>query len=247
LELYAEIWGIEFRTTPIPEHPALRKQVAADVQRLIAANPTPDARWLDLLKNGMKQSGASKEALKALDDRILREFPASPEARWILIENSTEIGLFKFAVAAAVVATFFVWLIFHYILKTGSHMTKVSKRVLYWTPRTLSIAFIAFLSLFALDVFGPGQGFWKTLLALTMHLIPSLVLIAALVLAWRWEWIGAAVYAGVGGLYVWLTLQGPVPATIKLSWILTIAGPAFVIAAMFLWNWVKHDELRAKD
>jgi len=48
-------------------------------------------------------------------------------------------------------------------------MTKASKRVLYWTPRTLSIAFIAFLSLFALDVFGPGQGFWKTLLALTMQ------------------------------------------------------------------------------
>jgi len=99
--------------------------------------------------------------------------------------------------------------------------------------------------MFALDVFRSGQGFWRTLLALVMHLIPSFVLIAALILAWRWEWIGAALYGGAGGLYVWWALQRPIPAHVKANWILTIAGPAFVIAALFLWNWVKHGELRA--
>ena len=66
-------------------------------------------------------------------------------------------------------------------------MTQFSRRTLFWTPRALSILFIAFLSMFALDVFGEGLSFWQTLLALTMHLIPSFILIAALVLAWRWE------------------------------------------------------------
>jgi len=125
-------------------------------------------------------------------------------------------------------------------------MTLFSRQVLFWAPRALSIAFIAFLGLFALDVLEAGYGFWKTLLALTMHLIPNFVLIAVLVLAWRWEWIGAALYAAAGMLYVIMVLPRPLPPAVKLSWILTIAGPAFVIAALFLANWIKRRELRAR-
>jgi hypothetical protein len=126
-------------------------------------------------------------------------------------------------------------------------MTQLSKRALFWTPRALSIVFIAFLSLFALDVFGEHLGLWRTVLALTMHLVPSLVLIAALVLAWRWEWIGAALYAAAGSLYVWwvVSMSRPVPSAMRLMWILTIAGPAFVIAGLFLANWLKRGDLRA--
>ena len=126
-------------------------------------------------------------------------------------------------------------------------MTQLSKRALFWTPRALSIVFIAFLSLFALDVFGEHLGRWRTVLALTMHLVPSLVLIAALVLAWRWEWIGAALYAAAGSLYVWwvVSMSRPVPSAMRLMWILTIAGPAFVIAGLFLANWLKRGDLRA--
>jgi hypothetical protein len=130
-----------------------------------------------------------------------------------------------------------------------AHMSGFSKRTLFWTPRVLSIIFIAFLSLFALDVFNGHAGLWRTLLALTMHLIPSFVLIAALVLAWRWEWIGAVLYGAAGLLYVtWVvSMSRPVPPTVRLVWILTIGGPAFIIAALFLANWLKHDQLRARD
>jgi len=126
-------------------------------------------------------------------------------------------------------------------------MTQLSRRALFWTPRALSILFIAFLSLFALDVFDEHLGLWRTVLALTMHLIPSFVLIAALVLAWRWEWIGAALYAAAGLLYVgWVvSMSRPVPAAIRLIWVLTIAGPAFVIAGLFLANWLKRGDIRA--
>lgn len=126
-------------------------------------------------------------------------------------------------------------------------MTQLSRRALFWTPRALSIVFIAFLSLFALDVFDEHLGLWRTVLALTMHLIPSFVLIAALVLAWRWEWIGAALYAAAGLLYVtWVvSMSRPVPPAMRLIWILTIAGPAFVIAGLFLTNWLKRGDLRA--
>src|SRR5664279_5119068 len=108
-------------------------------------------------------------------------------------------------------------------------MSHLSKRGLFWAPRVLSIVFIAFLSLFALDVFSENLGFWKTALALTMHLIPSLVLIGILILAWRWEWIGAALYAAAGLLYVfWVaSMSRPVPPGTRVIWALIIAGPAF--------------------
>lgn len=62
-----------------------------------------------------------------------------------------------------------------------------SNRALFWAPRALCTLFIAFVSLFALDVFGEGQGFWRTLVDLMMHFIPSFVMLAALVVAWRRE------------------------------------------------------------
>ncbi|MGA2274240.1 MAG: hypothetical protein ABSH00_11845 [Bryobacteraceae bacterium] len=126
-------------------------------------------------------------------------------------------------------------------------MSNISKRTLFWAPRALSILFIAFISMFALDVFGENLGFWRTLLALTIHMIPSLVLLGALAVAWRWEWIGAVIYTAAGALYVITLLpRGLVPASIKLLWIATIALPAFVIGALFLANWLKHDQIRAK-
>jgi len=125
-------------------------------------------------------------------------------------------------------------------------MSTLSKRILFWAPRGLSIAFIGFLSLFALDVFGEGHGFWNTLLALVMHLIPSFVLIGVLILAWRWEWIGAVLYAAAGLLYISMVGTGSRPIATKVAWSLTIAGPAFAIAALFLANWIKRREIRAR-
>lgn len=127
-------------------------------------------------------------------------------------------------------------------------MSDLSKRVLYWAPRALSIVFVAFMSLTATDVFDARLGFWQTLLALFLHLIPSLVLTAALVLAWRWEWIGTAVYGGAGLAYaVWVaTTAHPVPVATQLVWVTFVAGPALVIALLFLANWLHHAELRTR-
>ncbi len=125
-------------------------------------------------------------------------------------------------------------------------MSNFAKRVLFWTPRGLSIAFLLFLSLFALDVFDRRLGFWSTGGALLLHLLPVFVLTLVLILAWRWAWIGAALYATAGLLYLtWVvSMSRPVPAATRLIWILMIAGPAFLIAGLFLANWLKRGELR---
>jgi len=125
-------------------------------------------------------------------------------------------------------------------------MTVLYRRTLFWTPRVLAMAYIAFLSMFALDVFGEQHSFWRILVALLIHLIPAFVLLAGLILAWRWEWVGAALYAAAGVLYVAWVLQLPLAPALKINWVLTIAGPTFLIAALFLANWLKHDELHPK-
>ena len=117
-------------------------------------------------------------------------------------------------------------------------MSVYSKRALLWTPRALGSAFALFLSMFALDVFSEGYGFWNTILALGIHLIPTAIVVVVLVLAWRWEWIGAVLFAATGIAYMLAALR-------HLSWILSISGPLFVIAALFLVSWLKRAEIHS--
>jgi hypothetical protein len=114
------------------------------------------------------------------------------------------------------------------------------KRILFWAPRVLAILFAVFISLFALDVFGAGYGFWETLLALFMHLIPTWFVLLALALAWRWEWIGAILFAALGLGYI-LMARG------QFDWIayLLISGPLFLTGALFLVSWWLRREPRA--
>ncbi len=124
-------------------------------------------------------------------------------------------------------------------------MNTVSRRLLFWSPRAICIAFAIFLSLFALDVFQEGYGFGKTLLALLIHLVPVYIVLAVLAVAWRWEWIGAAGFAGLAIWYAQTMLRRHPWVQIAPA-VAGIAGPLLVIAALFLINWLKHDELRAK-
>lgn len=112
------------------------------------------------------------------------------------------------------------------------------KRLLFWTPRILCIAYAVFVSLFALDVFGEGYGLGRTVLALLIHLIPTGVIIAVLVVSWRREWLAAVVLVVAGILYLFSTLQHP-------DWVLVISGPLWLIGILFLVNWLFRRELRA--
>ena len=119
-------------------------------------------------------------------------------------------------------------------------MNTTSRGLLFWAPRVICIMFAIFLSLFALDVFKEGLGFWKTVLALLIHLIPVYIVGVVLAIAWRWEWVGALGFGGLALWYAWgVWRRHP-------DWVVTIAGPLLVIAVLFLVNWLKHDELRAR-
>lgn len=118
-------------------------------------------------------------------------------------------------------------------------MSRSSARLLFWSPRILAIAFTLFLALFSLDAFNQVQGFWQTVLAFSLHLIPVAVVGAILIIAWRWEWVGAGLFALVALQYALKVLPRHV------DWALTIAAPLLLIAALFLTNWIERAKLRS--
>ncbi|MBU4353339.1 hypothetical protein L6251_02295 [Candidatus Parcubacteria bacterium] len=113
-------------------------------------------------------------------------------------------------------------------------MEKKINRFIYWTPRILSIAFILFISMFALDVFDGNNG-WKVLLALFMHLIPSFVLIFITIIAWKRDLFGAIVYFAIALAYICL-----VGLHRHWSWYVSISGPAVLIGILYLASWFKN-------
>lgn len=114
-------------------------------------------------------------------------------------------------------------------------------RTLYWTPRVLTIAFILFLGVFALDVFGEGYSLGQTILALLIHLIPNFALLAILLVAWKWEWVGALLFAGLAIFYL-VTTWG------RFHWsaYVVISGSLALLASLFLVNWIFHDRVRVR-
>jgi hypothetical protein len=115
-------------------------------------------------------------------------------------------------------------------------MNTTTKRVLFWIPRVLCILFAMFLSMFALDVFSEGYGFGETILALLIHLVPTYVVVIALVIAWRWEGVGAILFITLALFYL-VTSRGE-------SWI--ISGPLFLVGVLFVFNWMYRAPLKTR-
>ena len=119
---------------------------------------------------------------------------------------------------------------------------KPSLQLLYWAPRALCIVIALFISMFALDVFGQGKGFWETTLALMIHLIPTYVILILLAVSWRWEWIGGVFFPALGLWYL-IRFWGRFP----LSVYFLIAGPLFLLGGLFLLNWLYRRQLRGSN
>lgn len=107
----------------------------------------------------------------------------------------------------------------------------MNKRLLYWSPRVLTILFAIFISLFALDVFSEGYNFWETILALLIHLVPTYLVVIALLIAWKWEHIGGIIFILLGVFYiVWTWGKGTFIVYLFMS------GPPILIGILFLLN-----------
>jgi len=116
-------------------------------------------------------------------------------------------------------------------------MNKNLKGFSFWAPRALGILFILFVSLFAMDVFEEGLGFWGTILALLVHLLPSISMTIALIIGWRWEWVGAL---GFFGFAIWYVAFAMNRGRFELVAYALMVGIPLVIGILFLVGWVKR-------
>jgi hypothetical protein len=71
-------------------------------------------------------------------------------------------------------------------------------KLIHWLPRIICILAILFVSMFAFDAFAPGLTLGQQLGAFFVHLITSFVLLAFLIVAWKWEYLGGIIFTLIG-------------------------------------------------
>lgn len=104
---------------------------------------------------------------------------------------------------------------------------------LIWAPRILGLAVAVFIGLFALDAFRPGRPPSEGIPDFVIHLLPAIVLLVVVALAWRRPWLG-------GVVFLLLALVYAISAPARPDWILAIAGPLMLVGLLFLWSWHQH-------
>ena len=110
---------------------------------------------------------------------------------------------------------------------------------LRFTTRALCLLFIGFTLLFALDAFTLHRDFPEIAGQVFSHLIPTLLLLTIFVLSLKREWIGAIAFLFIAVFYTISTLR-------HVDWILTIAGPLYVIGVLYGVVWYRRQHQQKK-
>lgn len=118
---------------------------------------------------------------------------------------------------------------------------KTSHKILHWAPRFICILAILFISMFSLDAFGNDKSLGEQLIDLLMHLLPSFVFIALLVLAWYKEFVGGIIFVFLGivfSVFVFLINfnRNQFPLINSLLITLVIGFPFVLVGILFLLN-----------
>ena len=115
---------------------------------------------------------------------------------------------------------------------------KTSVKTLYWLPRAICILAILFISMFALDAFEGDIPVWQKIGHFMAHLIPSFVLAALLLVAWKWEQVGGIIFLMIGlGFTPFIFTHNyhmNHSVWISLSIILMITMPFAVVGVLFI-------------
>jgi ABC-type Na+ efflux pump permease subunit len=113
-------------------------------------------------------------------------------------------------------------------------------KILHWLPRIICILAILFVSMFALDAFESNQTIWQQIGDFIIHLIPSYVLIALLIVSWKWELIGGIIFTLIGVGFSPFIYQHNYNMNhsvwISLEIILMITLPFIVVGVLFIIN-----------
>ncbi len=111
-------------------------------------------------------------------------------------------------------------------------------KILHWLPRIICILAILFISLFAADSFAPGLSIWQQLAGFIIHLIPSFILLAILIISWKRELLGGILFTAIGIVLTPFIFSMNYKMNhsigISLLVIATITIPFIVVGVLFL-------------
>ncbi len=109
-------------------------------------------------------------------------------------------------------------------------MSTMTQKIGRWGPRALAGAYALFLSLFALDAWGTGAGFWNELGDFLIHLTPAYIVVFALIIAWKRPRAGGLLFIGLAILFAWVFDWRTMSLLLPLALPLVIIGLLFLVA-----------------
>jgi uncharacterized ion transporter superfamily protein YfcC len=89
--------------------------------------------------------------------------------------------------------------------------------------RTTGLVVFLFIAVLAADSVAEGLG------AFFVHLIPSIIVLALVLVAWRWDLLG-------GLAFIFLACAYGFVARPHVSWILSVSLPLAATGALFVWS-----------
>jgi len=127
-------------------------------------------------------------------------------------------------------------------------MNRLTK-ITHWTPRILCMLAILLISVFALDAFEPGQTICHQLLVFAIHLIPTFILTAILIIAWKWERTGGIILGIAGlafGIFIfWVNYRNHRSLWNIISAVMALAFPFVLSGVLFIFSHYLKEKDRA--
>lgn len=105
----------------------------------------------------------------------------------------------------------------------------MDKRKFIWIPRVLAIIFILFISVFALDALPAEDDFLRNLVGFFIHLMPSFLLLAMLIIFWK-----RPRYSGYVFLFLGIVFTLFFRTYLRLDVFLLISFPPLLIGILFI-------------
>jgi hypothetical protein len=104
----------------------------------------------------------------------------------------------------------------------------IDKKYLIWAPRILVMAFAALLLLFSMDAFEGSEPLARKTGGFLIHILPALITLGCLVVAWKYRMIGAALF-----LFLGIVFTFSFGTAKNWSLFLLISAPLFSASLLF--------------
>ncbi len=159
---------------------------------------------------------------------------AAPEAMawWMPLVNSVLLSIPLLLLYGSIYLLVAAWR----QRSAGGQINPRLARIIHWAPRIAAILLILFISLFSLDVFEMEASPLELLGGFLIHNIPTIALLALLILAWKRPAVGFVAFLGAGFLFAFFFVRD----VDSLPNLLVFVFPLLLVAGLFYadWRWV---------